>query len=79
MNYIKRDFSDRESVALGALQASSLPKRNWAISYRAVAPVAMTVDALIIFATSILSGVAYHIEFVKRLWQPAAIRRALQP
>ena len=51
------------SVALSPLAAAPRSKRNWAIPYRAIAPVAMAVDGLIIFATSILSGVAYHLEF----------------
>jgi|ERR1700688_3705821 len=64
MNYFKRDFDAPKSLVLGPLEALPQRSRKWAISYRAIAPLAMVVDALIIFSTSILSGVAYHLEVV---------------
>ena len=66
MNYFKRDFSEPESVTLTpTLKKVSQRKRAWTISYRAIAPVAMAVDAIIILAAGIISGVLYHLEFVK--------------
>src|SRR5215467_1426784 len=65
MNYFKRDFSDSKSLVLGSLDASPARQGGWAIPYRAIAPLAMAADALIIFATSILSGVVYHVQFIK--------------
>jgi putative colanic acid biosynthesis UDP-glucose lipid carrier transferase len=64
MNYVKRDFGESSSLALGTLEPSSRQQRSWALPYRAVAPLAMAIDTLIIFAASILSGVAYHLQFV---------------
>jgi len=44
----------------------ALPQRSsrWTISYRAIAPLAMAADALLIFATSVLSGIVYHLATV---------------
>lgn len=60
MNYVKRDFDLRKSVALDRPRATRQTSPNWTISYRAIAPIAMVCDALMIFSMSILSGVAYH-------------------
>ena len=65
MTFLKRDFSERGSVALPPLTTAPRSKRNWSIPYRAIEPVAMAVDTLIIFAASILSGVVYHLEVLK--------------
>lgn len=62
MTNLKRGFSEPNSVALPPLAAAPRSKRGWAISHRVVAPAAMAVDALIIFATCLLSGVVYHLE-----------------
>ena len=62
MNYVKRDLGARKTIALGPLKEATRPPVPWAISYRAVAPLAMLFDALIIIAMSILSGVVYHVE-----------------
>ena len=63
MNYLKRDF-DPGSLALSPLEVPLWNRRKWTIPYRAIQPVAMAVDALVIFAASIVSGVTYHLEFV---------------
>lgn len=63
MNYLKRDFSEPKSVALA--NARLRPRaRHWTIPYWAIAPIAMAIDASIIFATSILSDVGYHLAFL---------------
>jgi putative colanic acid biosynthesis UDP-glucose lipid carrier transferase len=62
MNYVKRDIGAPKSLALSSLKDSQRQSPNWAISYRAVAPLAMLCDALLIVSMSILSGVAYHLE-----------------
>ena len=63
MTNLRRGFSEPNSVALPPLAAAPRSKRGWAISHRVIAPAAMAVDALIIFATCLLSGVVYHLEF----------------
>jgi putative colanic acid biosynthesis UDP-glucose lipid carrier transferase len=62
MNYVKRDLSARKSIALGSLRDAPRQPLKWAISYRAVAPLAMLCDATIIVAMSVMSGVVYHWE-----------------
>ena len=57
MNYVKRDLGARKSNALASLNVPPRRPLKWAISYRAVAPLAMLSDALIIVAMSITSGV----------------------
>src|ERR1039458_7839887 len=69
MNYTKRDFAAHksvaiENVALGPLDVSPPQSSRWAISHRAVAALAMLFDVLIIIATSVLSGIVYHIETI---------------
>lgn len=64
MNYVKRDLGARKSIALGPFRDSARQPLPWAISYRAVAPLAMLCDALIIIAMGIGSGVAYHLETI---------------
>jgi Undecaprenyl-phosphate glucose phosphotransferase len=64
MNYVKRDLGARESIALESLNDTRRQRPNWAISYRAVAPLAMLCDALIIVAMSVISGVLYHWETI---------------
>ena len=64
MNYVKRGFSEAESLALSAPTAIPQQPLKWTISYRAIAPIAMVCDALIIFAMSLLCGAAYHLEIL---------------
>ena len=69
MNYTKRDFAAHksvaiENVALSPLDVSPPQSSRWAISHRAVAALAMLFDVLIIIATSVLSGIVYHIETI---------------
>ena len=64
MNYIKRESSLGKSVALSPLHDTREKLVKWTISHRAVAPLTMLCDALLIFAMSILSGVIYHLETV---------------
>ncbi len=65
MNYVKRNFGESKSLALGTVDASAKRARGWTIPYRAIAPLAMAVDTLIILATGVISGVVYHLQFVK--------------
>jgi putative colanic acid biosynthesis UDP-glucose lipid carrier transferase len=60
MNYSKPNFRADRSVPLDSRQSSAGRAATWAISYNAVEPLAMALDALLIFSMSILSGVAYH-------------------
>ena len=64
MNYVKRNSSVGKSVALSPLKASPGKLLKWTISHRAVAPLAMLCDALLIVVMSILSGVIYHLETI---------------
>ena len=43
------------------------PHSRWVISYRAVTPLAMVSDALIIIAMSILTGISYQLETLQQL------------
>jgi len=70
MNYVKRDVGARKTIALSPLKETPRQALPWAISYRAVAPLAMVVDAIIIVATSILSGIAYHVEILGQSGDP---------
>jgi Undecaprenyl-phosphate glucose phosphotransferase len=64
MSHVRQNGSAHEVVALDSPQASPRQSLNWTISYRAVAPVAMVCDAVIIFAMCILSSVAYNLETI---------------
>jgi Undecaprenyl-phosphate glucose phosphotransferase len=68
MNYNKRDFITSiasKSATLESLEnVSRLHSRKWSISHNAIAPVAMFLDAVLIFSMSVISGVVYHIEAV---------------
>lgn len=67
MNYVKRDLGARKTIAFGPLKEVPRHSVPWAISYRAVAPLAMLFDAIIIIATSMLSGITYHVEVLGQL------------
>ena len=63
MNFLSRpSLATSERVA--EPKSASRKSRTWAISYRAVAPIAMLLDAVIIFTTSILGGAIYHLAFI---------------
>lgn len=64
MNYLKRDLGASKTLTLSPLKDSRRQPLKWAVSYRAVAPLAMLGDALLIVSMCILSGVAYHLETV---------------
>ncbi len=69
MNYNIRDLRRIKSIAGGgatkdALEQSPRRVRRGAISYQSVTVLAILLDALIIFATGILSGVVYHLATV---------------
>ena len=64
MNYVKHNSSVGKSVALSPLKASPGKLLKWTISHRAVAPLVMLCDALLIVAMGILSGVIYHLETI---------------
>lgn len=70
MNYIKRELGPSESVVLNALKDSPRPSLSWTIPYRAVAPVAMLCDLLIIIAISLISGIGYHLETISTYGDP---------
>ena len=63
MNYVKRDSGGGKSIALGAIKVPPRKLPKWAIPYRAVAPLVMLCDALVIVATSIIADAVYHLEF----------------
>jgi putative colanic acid biosynthesis UDP-glucose lipid carrier transferase len=58
-DYLKRDFRTPKTLALAPLASPPRPF-HYTISYRAVAPVAMICDVLLISLVSVLSGVGYH-------------------
>jgi Undecaprenyl-phosphate glucose phosphotransferase len=64
MNFIKRNHDAGKSIALGSLKDAPPQPLNLAIPYRAVAPLAMLFDALIIVAMSVISCTIYHLETV---------------
>ena len=61
MDYIKRDPEIRKVPAVELPNVSRDELTPWAISYRAVAPIAIISDALIILAMSMASGIGYHL------------------
>ena len=65
MTYLKRDFREPSGIAVPPFVTSRRSDRSWTISYRAIEPVAMVADALIILLAGLVSGVIYHLEFVK--------------
>lgn len=60
MSYIKRDFGAPGRLTVSPLPVTGRPSRSWAISHAAVTPLAMALDALIIFCASVLSNLAYQ-------------------
>ena len=63
MANLKRGFSEPSGVAVLPVARPMGSKRGWAIPYRAIEPLAMACDALIIFATASLSDFVYSLEF----------------
>ena len=63
MANLKRGFSEPSGVAVLPVARPIGSKRGWTIPYRAIEPLAMTCDALIIFATALLSDFVYSLEF----------------
>ena len=70
MNYVKRDDGVAKSLALESPNAPPRKPPKWTISYRAVAPLTMACDALIIYLTGFLSSSAYHIVRLGRSVEP---------
>jgi Undecaprenyl-phosphate glucose phosphotransferase len=60
MNYHKPHLNTPKSVALGSLKYSKRRRAPWSISYRAIAPIAMFCDTLLIVAMGLLSSFSYH-------------------
>ena len=79
MNHLRPDFSKPKSLALPQLKARPRPKRSWTIPFRAVVPIAIAADALVILATGTLSGHYYYIAYLKTGRQSGTIRRRLRP
>ena len=67
MNYAKRDFNKPQGHTFGPHEAFPQQLPKWTISYRAIAPIAMAFDALIIISMSLLSGVVYNFEVFGRV------------
>jgi len=59
----KRGFSDPSSVAVFPTARPVESKRGWVIPYRAIEPLAVAIDAAIIFAAAFLSDLAYSLQF----------------
>ena len=59
-DYLKTDFRASKQLAHAQLQVAPQLPTYRTISYRSVTPVAMMCDALLIFATSVLSGAIYN-------------------
>ena len=64
MNYSKSRSDVSSGVALPILQVSHPRRLNWTISYRVIAPLAMTCDVVLILLTSVLAGAVYDYESV---------------
>jgi Undecaprenyl-phosphate glucose phosphotransferase len=62
MNFSKPNFGLDKSAAPDLLRSSAQKSHAWAISYRAVMPLAIAFDALIILSMGMLSSVVYHLE-----------------
>jgi Undecaprenyl-phosphate glucose phosphotransferase len=65
-DYVKPNFSPERFAHTTLLKSPSKVSALRTIPYRAVAPLAMTIDAALIFSASVISGVAYHIEVFGR-------------
>src|SRR4029078_5717429 len=59
MNYSKPRTDVSRGVALESFKFAHPRRPNWTISYRVVAPLAMTCDVLLILLTSVLAGAVY--------------------
>jgi len=77
MNYHKRNVGGAlKSAALGPYKISSTRRSRWAISYRAIAPIAMICDAFLILLIGVLSSVVYFNTFLENsgdIWQSASL------
>jgi putative colanic acid biosysnthesis UDP-glucose lipid carrier transferase len=60
MNYQKPQLSGSKTVALESLKYQKRRQSQWNISYHAIAPIAMFVDAFTIILMGVLGNVAYH-------------------
>ena len=59
----KRSFSEPSGVAVFPAARPVESKRSWVIPYRAIEPLAVAIDAAIIFITAALSDIAYSLAF----------------
>ena len=64
MNYSKSRIDVSRGVALESFKFAHPRRLNWTISYRVIAPLAMTCDVVLILLTSVLAGVVYDYESV---------------
>src|SRR5262249_16492325 len=66
MNFAKHNVGvlDRPEAAAPVGLAGSRDQRRWPISYGAIGLVTALSDIAIIFATALISGVAYHLEAI---------------
>ncbi len=60
MNYHKQDLSASKTVALESLEYQKRRQPQWSVSYQAIAPIAMIVDAITIVLMGVLGNVAYQ-------------------
>src|SRR6478609_4898236 len=60
MNYHKPDLSASKTVAIESLKYQKRRQPHWSVSYRAIAPIAMFVDAFTIVLMGVLGNVAYQ-------------------
>ena len=67
MNYSESNFSRSKTLPVDALKVSQQRSPRWTISHRAIMPLAMVFDVLIIVAMSMLSGIVYHVETIGQL------------
>jgi Undecaprenyl-phosphate glucose phosphotransferase len=69
MKFVDQDLGATDGVAPNGSLARQVG-RKWPISYRAVEAVAILTDIVIIFLTSVLSGLAYHLQTMGTLGAP---------
>ena len=62
----KRDFAAGKAIELAQIGYSPERRPRWTISHSALAPIAIACDAIVIFAISVLSDLAYQVLTIGR-------------
>lgn len=62
MNFVKRDIDIVDSTVVRGLPDQSISAHKWPISYDSIEFVSIAADVAVIFSSSALAGIIYHIE-----------------